>query len=162
MLNFLRIKCIISSLLLILIFSIRVEAQNARNIKDVSYLGGVSQFERDFHRKMSFDISKGRYREYYLLFKIEVNKGGGIKSLISLNQKKDEITQSIYNTILKTSESWKNGSSKSQVIILPVFIIGEENKGNVDKPSNNVEYDYSEIKGTLLKPLILPQYKESI
>jgi hypothetical protein len=161
MLNFLRVRRIGSFFLLVIFFSASVEAQNSKSTNDVYYMGGYSQLEIDFHKKMNFDINKGKYREYYLIFKIEINKLGGIGSIVTLNHKKDEITQSIYSTLLKTSENWRNGSSKNQTIILPIFIIGEENKGNIDKTSNNSEYDYSEIKGTLLKPLVIPQYKES-
>ncbi len=75
------IKHITAGIVLMLILSEAAQAQKNKTTQaDVYYLGGISQLENNFHRQMNFDINKGKYREYYLLFRIEVNKGGVIRT----------------------------------------------------------------------------------
>ncbi len=160
--NFLRSRGFLLCLSLMLGIEIMSFAQtkSAGFEENVYYSGGFSTLERAFHKNMNFDINDGAYREYYLFFEIRLSSKSDVVKIVMLNEGSDKVTRSVYETLQKVDKNWKNETGTNQTVILPVFIVGERNEGNIGKPDNNWGYNFKKIKGVFFQPLVIPQYKE--
>ncbi len=137
-------------LLILLLFSI-ISGQEKTINKNLDYNGGPDSLISDISYSLSnslLSISK----TYILFYEVSVNKKSGIKRIELINSSSDNITRQVSLAIQKTSENWRIKSKKTQVVIIPIFLIKDS------ESTKNYEYFFLNSRDYIKKNNFLKCY----